>query len=513
MWRFLSNDDVPQFLDSLDLPGVAKYIKSESCKRIFVMAGAGLQLIPNLFSCNTTLNEFCGIGISTSAGIPDFRSPDTGLYSNLARLNLPYPEAVFDISFFRRNPRPFYVLAHELAPGRFRPTVTHSFIKLLADKELLHTCFTQNIDTLERAAGVPTDKIIEAHGSFADQHCVECGASYPEDKIKKKIDEQEIPICEKPGCGGFVKPDIVFFGESLPPNFFRRLGYLKDADLLIVLGTSLTVHPFASLAELVPEECPRLLVNLDHVGGWGSRSNDVACLMPVDKAVRQLCSLLGWEEELDALWAATDMTMKNRIEPSSEKAVTVKETAEKREEEPEEREKVEEKQKKVSEAKEEEARKATEEKEKKEVVVEVKEETHGAREEEGAREVKNRKEVEEVKEEEIPEARVVEEEPKEKEEPPTTDGKNVDEEMLANLVDKLAETISRVTLEQEVDSEDGHQAKPDADEGESTRPEGKPMSDNADDPSNGSAGTKEPKTSSVEVQESSTTSSSQAGKF
>ncbi|KAL5536524.1 HST2 [Sanghuangporus sanghuang] len=499
MWRFLSNDDVPQFLDSLDLQGVAKYIKSESCKNIFVMASTyaiDLQYITN--------SQYNSPGWrSTSAGIPDFRSPDTGLYANLARLNLPYPEAVFDISFFRRNPRPFYVLAHELAPGKFRPTLTHSFIKLLADKELLHTCFTQNIDTLERAAGVPPEKIIEAHGSFANQHCVECGASYPEDKIKKKIDEQEIPICEKPGCGGFVKPDIVFFGESLPPNFFRRLGRLKDADLLIVLGTSLTVHPFASLAELVPEECPRLLVNLDHVGGWGSRSNDVACLMPCDKAVRQLCNLLGWEDELDALWAVTDMTMKNRIEPSAEKAVTAKEPAEEREEvkeELEERKEVEEKQKKVAEVKEEEAHKVTEEKEKKEVV-EVKEETHEAREEEGVREDKNRKELEEVRKEETPEAREVEEEPKEKEEPSTTVEKNVDEEMLANLVDKLAETISRVRLEQEIESEDGDQAKPNADEGESSRPEGKPTSDNADDPSNGSAGTKEPKTSSVQGQE------------
>ena len=110
-----------------------------------------------------------------------------------------------------------YVLAHELAPGRFRPTLTHSFIRLLAEKGLLHTCFTQNIDTLERAAGVPPHKIIEAHGSFANQHCIKCGSSYPHDKIKKKIDEQEIPTCEKRGCGGYVKPDIVFFGESVSP--------------------------------------------------------------------------------------------------------------------------------------------------------------------------------------------------------------------------------------------------------------------------------------------------------
>lgn len=108
-----------------------------------------------------------------------------------------------------------YVLAHELAPGKFRPTLTHSFIRLLAEKGYLHTCFTQNIDTLERRAGVPGDKIIEAHGSFADQHCVECGAHYPHDKIKQKIEAQEIPLCEENECNGYVKPDIVFFGESV----------------------------------------------------------------------------------------------------------------------------------------------------------------------------------------------------------------------------------------------------------------------------------------------------------
>ena len=62
---------------------------------------------------------------------------------------------------------------------------------------------------------MPPTKIIEAHGSFADQHCIECGARYPDEKIKKKIREQEIPVCEKRGCKGYVKPDIVFFGESV----------------------------------------------------------------------------------------------------------------------------------------------------------------------------------------------------------------------------------------------------------------------------------------------------------
>jgi NAD+-dependent protein deacetylase SIR2 len=114
-----------------------------------------------------TNNAKVGAGISTSAGIPDFRSPETGLYANLARLNLPYAEAVFSIDYFRNKPEPFYILAQELYPGKYRPTITHSFINLLHKKGLLLKLFTQNIDCLEREAGVPGDKIIEAHGSFA----------------------------------------------------------------------------------------------------------------------------------------------------------------------------------------------------------------------------------------------------------------------------------------------------------------------------------------------------------
>ena len=106
-----------------------------------------------------------------------------------------------------------YALAKELQPGKFRPTITHSFIRLLHDKGLLHTCFTQNIDTLERRAGVPTEKLIEAHGSFASHSCIKCKASYPDDKMQENVSSQRVPRCLK--CKGLVKPNIVFFGESV----------------------------------------------------------------------------------------------------------------------------------------------------------------------------------------------------------------------------------------------------------------------------------------------------------
>ncbi|TFK89725.1 NAD-dependent deacetylase sirtuin-2 [Polyporus arcularius HHB13444] len=273
-----------EVLEGRDIPSIVKYMKSKKCKKVFVMLGAG---------------------VSTAAGIPDFRSPETGLYANLARLNLPYPEAVFEINYFRQNPLPFYTLARELYPGRFRPTLTHTFVKLLADHSYLDTCFTQNIDTLERQAGVPGDKIVEAHGSFADQHCIECHASCDSAKMKAAIEKGDIVRCEQ--CKGLVKPDIVFFGESLPPLFQRTVPRLREADLLFVIGTSLKVHPFASLTDLVPESCPRVLINMEPAGNIGSRPDDVVLLGRCDEVVRKLARELGWDNELDREWRKTEI--------------------------------------------------------------------------------------------------------------------------------------------------------------------------------------------------------------
>ncbi|KAF9485768.1 NAD-dependent deacetylase sirtuin-2 [Pholiota conissans] len=285
-FRRQTRSNKPKVLSANDLPALVEFMKSDKCKNVILMLGAG---------------------VSTSAGIPDFRSPETGLYSNLARLNLPHPEAVFEINFFRRNPVPFYTLAHELYPGKFRPTITHSFIRLLAEKGLLHTCFTQNIDTLERRAGVPEEKIIEAHGSFATQRCIYCHEEYDDEKMREHILSKKIAKCDS--CGGYVKPDIVFFGEALPDNFIGAVPNLRYADLLIVMGTSLTVQPFASLADRVDYSCPRVLINLDLVGSFGSRSDDVVLLGKCDDVVKKISKELGWEDELIRLWNETEATV------------------------------------------------------------------------------------------------------------------------------------------------------------------------------------------------------------
>lgn len=243
-----------------------------------------------------------GAGISTSAGIPDFRSPDTGLYANLARLDLPYAEAVFDISYFRQNPDPFYVLAKELYPGKFYPTIAHAFIALLDEKYMLQMLFTQNIDCLERRAGVPGEKIVEAHGSFATQRCIDCKTEYPDDLMKKAVESGNVPHCIVPQCNGLVKPDIVFFGEQLPEAFHKNRHVPAMADLLIVMGTSLMVHPFASLPGFAREGVPRVLINKEAVGDLGCRLDDVLVLGDCDTGVRKLADALGWRDELEQLW-------------------------------------------------------------------------------------------------------------------------------------------------------------------------------------------------------------------
>jgi NAD-dependent histone deacetylase SIR2 len=183
--------------------------------------------------------------------------------------------------------------------------------------------FTQNIDCLENRAGVPRDLIVEAHGSFATQRCIDCGRVYPGAEMKEKVQKGLVPRCGddvkgvdqdgdahddeasatgKEGCGGLVKPDIVFFGESLPPLFRERAPLLHQADILLIIGTSLSVHPFAGLPAIIQDHCPRVLFNLERVGGIGTKADDVAVLQDCDSGIRQLADALGWRDELEAEW-------------------------------------------------------------------------------------------------------------------------------------------------------------------------------------------------------------------
>ncbi len=126
-----------------------------------------------------------GAGISTPSGIPDFRTPNTGIYDNLAKFNVPYPEAIFEKEYFRRNPKPFFKIVKDLLPNKkqYKPNKIHYFIRLLQEKRILHRLYTQNIDSLETLAGIKPEKLVEAHGSFRSAKCVKCTNAYPIDYV------------------------------------------------------------------------------------------------------------------------------------------------------------------------------------------------------------------------------------------------------------------------------------------------------------------------------------------
>lgn len=124
--------------------------------------------------------------------------------------------------------------------------------------------------------------------------------------MRENVEKLEIPHCITPQCNAIVKPDIVFFGESLPTRFFEQMDKVAESDLVIIMGTSLQVMPFAALPRQVNEETPRVLVNLERVGGIGNRRDDVLILDTCDSGVRRLARYLGWLDDLEELWAKTD---------------------------------------------------------------------------------------------------------------------------------------------------------------------------------------------------------------
>lgn len=123
--------------------------------------------------------------------------------------------------------------------------------------------------------------------------------------MRTAVHSNTVPHCLDTSCDGLVKPDIVFFGEQLPSSFFEARDLPAEADLAIVMGTSLSVHPFASLPQICRDRTPRVLINSEQVGDMGSRPDDVLMLEDCDSGVRKLAEACGWLEELEEIWAAT----------------------------------------------------------------------------------------------------------------------------------------------------------------------------------------------------------------
>ncbi|KAH6980445.1 DHS-like NAD/FAD-binding domain-containing protein [Ilyonectria destructans] len=296
-------------------------IRRELSKRAKLSTYNSLDDAVNLIQQSENIILLTGAGISTSLGIPDFRSKGTGLYSKFAHLGLKDPQEVFDIDVFKQDPTIFYSVAKDILPNTDRYTPTHKFIAMLSERGKLLTNYSQNIDNLEVKAGVPTEKLIQCHGSLGTATCVQCGYRMPGEKIFPEIKADKNPRC--PRCiqtlratGGtlkrkrsacpegrrrrcssddssydteydiptacVMKPDITFSGESLPDELFIRL--MEDRhdkvavlDLVIVIGTSLKLY------------ISRQAVS--HI------NFDIDLLGDCDVVVTELCRRLAWPLE------------------------------------------------------------------------------------------------------------------------------------------------------------------------------------------------------------------------
>jgi NAD-dependent deacetylase len=186
-----------------------------------------------------------GAGISVPSGIPDFRSPDTGLWRHVD------PMEVAHIDAFHRDPARFWSFYGErfATLGRKRPNAAHHALVRLERAGLLDAVITQNVDTLHRRAG--TVELVEVHGSIATCSCPRCGerVSAAEARARLAHDPELIPRCVS--CAAPLKPDVVLFGELLPQRALQRAHELcAAAELLLCIGSSLEVHPVAALPEL-----------------------------------------------------------------------------------------------------------------------------------------------------------------------------------------------------------------------------------------------------------------------
>lgn len=180
---------------------------------------------------------FGGAGVSTESGIPDFRSVD-GLYNQ--KYKYP-PEEILSRSFFYQNPEEYYRFHHDKLRLRgAKPNAAHLKLAELETKGKLKAVITQNIDGLHQAAG--SKNVIELHGSLLRAYCARCGKVHPYEFIN---DGEGVPRCS---CGGVVRPDIVFYEEQLKEDdIVAAIKYIREADVLIIGGTSLVVYPAAGL--------------------------------------------------------------------------------------------------------------------------------------------------------------------------------------------------------------------------------------------------------------------------
>jgi NAD-dependent deacetylase len=213
---------------------------------------AGVEELAGLIRESRSTVALTGAGISVPSGIPDFRTPGTGLWAKVD------PMEVAHIDVFERDPARFWSYYrprfHDL--GDKRPNAAHEALAELEERGLLEGVITQNVDRLHGAAG--SRNVVEVHGSIETSSCRRCAVSYGIDEVDSLFDDG-VAICS--ACSGPVKPDVVLFGELLPEVAMARAQELAErAELMLCVGSSLAVYPVAGLPSLTLERGGRLAI-------------------------------------------------------------------------------------------------------------------------------------------------------------------------------------------------------------------------------------------------------------
>ena len=199
----------------------------------------GTEKLKELVDGSNNIVFFGGAGVSTESGIPDFRSTD-GLYHQ--QYDYP-PETILSHSFFMRNPEEFYrFYKNKMLCLDAKPNMAHKKLAELEKAGKLKAVITQNIDGLHQAAG--SKEVLELHGSVHRNYCMKCGKFYDAEYM---LHAEGVPTCS---CGRMIKPDVVLYEEGLDMTVMSKsIQAIRDADVLIIGGTSLIVYPAAGLID------------------------------------------------------------------------------------------------------------------------------------------------------------------------------------------------------------------------------------------------------------------------
>jgi len=214
-----------------------------------------MDLINNLWELINASKHciaFTGAGVSTLSGIRDFRGKN-GLYTTVDASRM------FDIDLFFQDPSVYYRMAKDFIYNlnEKEPSVVHRVLAALERQNLIQAVITQNIDLLHEKAG--SKNVIELHGSPAVHFCPSCGYKTDFESVTRIVQSGELPLC--PECKRVLKPEIVFFGENLPKDAFKRATHeAENTDLMLVLGSSLVVYPAASIPSITFRSGGKLVI-------------------------------------------------------------------------------------------------------------------------------------------------------------------------------------------------------------------------------------------------------------